>query len=117
MADLLGIPLFDWILGVHMGEPVPRQEPVLGGAGQRHAVADVVLAERSGVLTGAPGELELTDGGVRLSYRPQRPVGEQVTLTRTNRDYLGTIRAIGPSVGEVEAAIARFRAAHTWTIA
>ncbi|MEW2357275.1 siderophore biosynthesis protein [Spirillospora sp. NPDC029432] len=113
MADLLGVPLFDLVLRVHLGERLPETEPAAGG----HAVADVVMAERPGVLTAAPGAVELDDGPVRLSYRPQRPVGDRIELTRTNRDYLGTIRAIGPSAGEVEAAIARFRAAHAWTIA
>jgi hypothetical protein len=117
LADLLGIPLFDWILGVHLGERLPPYDPARDGVErQRHAVADVVLAKRSGVLTAAPEEVELTDGGVRLSYRPQRPVGKGIDLTHTNRDYLGTIRAIGPSAAEVETAIARFRASNTWTI-
>ena len=44
-------------------------------------------------------------------------VGDTVTVTRTNRDYLGTVRAIGPDADGVNAALARFRAAHDWTIA
>jgi hypothetical protein len=115
MADLLGVPLFDRILRVHLGERLPPYETSSPGTG-RHAVADVVLAERDGILTAAPEAVELADGGVHLSYRPQRPVGERIALTYTNRDYLGTIRAIGPSPTEVEAAITRFRAAHAWTI-
>ncbi|MFI0353617.1 siderophore biosynthesis protein [Actinomadura sp. 9N407] len=113
MADLLGVPVFDWILSVHLGERLPPFEP----PPRKYAVADVVMAERPGVLTAAPEAVELADGAVRLAYRPQRPVGDRIELTRTNRDYLGTIRAIGPSENEVEAAIARFRAAHAWTIA
>ncbi|WP_344589913.1 ATP-grasp domain-containing protein [Actinomadura vinacea] len=115
MADLLGAPLFDWILRVHMGEPLPPYEPPANDAG-RTAVAEVVLAERPGVLTAAPDATELTDGSVTVSYRPQRKVGEQIALTRTNRDYLGTIRAIGPSEDKVEATLKRFRAAYSWTI-
>ncbi|KAB2343481.1 ATP-grasp domain-containing protein [Actinomadura rudentiformis] len=113
MADLLGIPLFEQILSVHLGEPLPpqAQHP------RRHAVAEVVLAERAGTLTEAPGAQELTHGHVRIAYRPQRAKGDTIEITNTNRDYLGTIRAIGPGQNEVEAAIARFRAAHDWTIA
>jgi biotin carboxylase len=116
MADLLGVPLFDWILRVHLGERLPAHEPPADGEG-RHAVAEVVLAERDGVLAAAPPAVELTDGAVRVSYRPQRRVGERIAITRTNRDYLGTIRAIGPSEHEVESALERFRKAHSWTIA
>jgi len=112
LADLLGVPLHETILRVHLGEPLPPIEKPAGG----HAVADVVIADRGGTLAAAPGAVELTDGPVRLAYLPQRSVGETFELTRTNRDYLGTIRAIGPARADVEAAIARFRAAHTWTI-
>ncbi len=30
-----------------------------------------------------------------LSYRPLREIGDRITLTHTNRDYLGVITAIG----------------------
>ncbi|GAA2602595.1 ATP-grasp domain-containing protein [Actinomadura fulvescens] len=113
MADLLGIPLFEHILRVHLGEPLPAQAE----SPRRHAVAEVVLAERAGTLVAAPAAKELVEGLVRVAYRPQRSRGDTIEITNTNRDYLGTIRAIGPARDEVEAAIARFRAAHDWTIA
>lgn len=112
LADLLGVPLFDQILQVHMGGPVPGVHVPR----PRHAVAEPVIADRSGVLTAAPGPVRVDDGEVRLSYRPQRAVGDSVAVTRTNRDYLGTVRAIGPGPDEVEAALARFRGDHSWTI-
>ncbi|NKZ08338.1 siderophore biosynthesis protein [Actinomadura latina] len=112
LADLLGIPLFEQILRLHLGEPLPgRRVPR-----PRHAIAEPVIADRSGTLTSAPGPLRLDDGPVQLYYRPQRAVGDPVAVTRTNRDYLGTVRAIGPGPDEVNAALARFRAAHDWTI-
>ncbi|WP_243716318.1 ATP-grasp domain-containing protein [Actinomadura darangshiensis] len=113
LADLLGIRLFEQILQVHLGAGLPER-PV---PPPRHAVAEPVIADRSGTLTAAPGPLRLDDGPVRLAYRPQRSVGDTVAVTRTNRDYLGTVRAIGPGPEEVEAALARFRASHDWTIA
>ncbi|MDL4772044.1 ATP-grasp domain-containing protein [Actinomadura xylanilytica] len=115
MADLLGVPLFEQILRVHLGERLDAERP--RPRSRRHAVAEAVIADRAGTLTGAPGPMEVTDGAVRVAYRPQRAVGDTFPLTRTNRDYLGTIRAIGPDADGIEAAIARFRAAHSWTIA
>ncbi|MFS2291748.1 MAG: siderophore biosynthesis protein, partial [Actinomadura sp.] len=81
------------------------------------AIAEPVIADRPGKLTAAPGPVRLDDGPVRLAYLPQRAVGDTVTITRTNRDYLGTVRVIGPGPDEVDAALARFRAGHEWTIA
>src|SRR5690606_36306400 len=112
-ADLLGMPLFEQILRVHLGEPLAEWP----APPKRHAVAEPVIADRSGTLTAAPGPLDLDDGPVRLTYLPQRAVGDTITVTRTNRDYLGTVRAIGPGPEEVEAALTRFRADHEWTIA
>ncbi|MEU8799484.1 siderophore biosynthesis protein [Spirillospora sp. NPDC048819] len=113
LADLLGVPLFEEILNVHLGGPLQSWRT----PDRRHAIAEPVIADRSGKLTAAPGPLQMDDGPVRLAYRPQRSVGDTVAVTRTNRDYLGTVRAIGPEADEVNAALARFRAAHDWTIA
>lgn len=114
LEDLLGVPLFEHILNIHLGEPLQDPHP---GPGQRHAIAEPVIADRPGTLMAAPGPLQIDDGPVRLAYRPQHAVGDAVAVTRTNRDYLGTVRAIGPGPAEVGSALARFRAAHTWTIA
>ncbi|WP_242901121.1 siderophore biosynthesis protein [Actinomadura terrae] len=113
LADLLGVPLYERILRVHLGERLPADEGAPTGG---HAVAEPVIAERAGMLTAAPGPCDLDDGAVRLTYRPQRKVGDTIALTRTNRDYLGTVRAIGPAPDAVEAALARFRASRRWVI-
>ncbi|WP_018658151.1 ATP-grasp domain-containing protein [Actinomadura flavalba] len=113
LADLLGVPLFADVLRVHLGEPLPApvSDPGL------HAVAEPVLATRGGTLVAAPDAADLDSGGVRVMYRPQRNVGDAFPLTRTNRDYLGTIRAIGTGRDAVDAAVAAFRAAHDWVVA
>jgi biotin carboxylase len=111
LADLLGVPIFEWVLRAHLGEPVP---PVPAAAG--HAAVDSVIADRSGTLTAAPGRQEYEDGDVRLAYWPVRTAGDTIELTRTNRDYVGMIRAVGSDAACVEAAIRGFRARHTWEI-
>jgi biotin carboxylase len=132
LADLLGRPLFEDVLRVHLGEPLRAQpttaqpttaqpttaqpttaQPTTAG---RAAIVDYVLTDRPGMLTAAPGPAELSYDGVRVTYRPQRTPGSAVALTHTNRDYLGTIQAIGPGRTAVEGAVARFRADHTWNI-
>ena len=59
---------------------------------------------------------ELTVDGVHLTYRPLRPVGERHELYRTNRDYLGVLRAVGTDQATVDRVSAGFLAARRWEI-
>jgi biotin carboxylase len=116
MADVLGVPLFEWILRVHLGEPVPQPVPQLQPSA-RYGTAVSLVADRSGTIASAPGPEERSRGGVTLWHRPLRALGERVELTRTNRDFLGVIRAVGPDRAGVEAAVAAYRAERPWVIA
>ncbi len=122
LADVLGVPLHEWILRVHAGEPAPSPEPPT-----RYGTAVSVIADREGVVRQAPPAVvpetapvvdPVTDPGgeVHLWHRPLRSVGDQITLTNTNRDYLGVIRAVGPDRAAVDAEISRFRQAYPWVI-
>lgn len=107
MADLLGRDFFADILLTHLGTPTSFTPHTTA-----EATVDYVLADRSGVLTSAPEAC----AGTRLTYRPQRHVGDDIELTNTNRDYLGTLQAIGPDREAVEATLRSFRAEHRWEI-
>lgn len=112
LADLLKIPLFEWILRVHLGEELPpRPESTT-----RHGTADYVIADRSGTLTAAPGPIDRAYGPISLTYRPHREIGETVRITHTNRDFLGILQVVGPEPAATEAVIRDFRAAHAWEI-
>jgi hypothetical protein len=113
LAELLGVPIFEWVLRAHLGESVPPLPPAPAAG---HAAVDSVIADRSGTLAAAPGREEYETGGVRLAYWPVRAAGDTIELTRTNRDYVGMIRAVGSDAAGVEAAIRGFRAGHTWEI-
>lgn len=112
LVDLLGQPLFEQVLRLHLGESLPSA----GNSPPGHARVDYPCADRSGVLVEAPDRLDL-DGPVRLAYRPMRVIGERRELTGTNRDYLGVVRAVGPDRGAVDRAVERFLADHTWRVA
>jgi biotin carboxylase len=109
LSDLLGVDLFERVLRVHLGEHLPAGPPQ---AGPGQAIADYIAAERSGVLRSAPPPGPVADGepGVRLGYWPLRQTGEHVTVTGSNRDYLGVITAVGSDPAAVQRSVAAARA-------
>ncbi|WP_068926919.1 ATP-grasp domain-containing protein [Planobispora rosea] len=113
LADLLGVPLFERILGVHLGRGLGDCGTALG-----HGTALSVVADRSGTVVAGPGTVTPPTGDrVRLWHRPLRTVGDRIDQSHTNRDYLGIVRAIGPDRGSVDEAIAAFDAESPWVVA
>jgi biotin carboxylase len=115
-ADLLGVDLFAALIRLHRGEPVPAGLPDPARL-PRHARVDYVLADRPGMLVGAPaqGVVDLP-GDVRVGHRALRALGVAAELHGSNRDYLAAVHAIGPDAARVDAALEQFLAAATWTI-
>ncbi|MEU6253730.1 ATP-grasp domain-containing protein [Streptomyces sp. NPDC047043] len=113
LARLLRIPLFELILRTHLGEPLPAD---LGARRDGAARVEYPCADGAGTLTHAPAAAELTVGNVHLTYRPLRKVGERHELYRTNRDYLGVLRAVGTDEATVDRMSADFLGAQRWEI-
>ncbi|MFI1438549.1 acetyl-CoA carboxylase biotin carboxylase subunit family protein [Streptomyces fructofermentans] len=113
LARLLRIPLFEHILRTHAGEPLPHD---LGARREDAARLDYPCATIPGQLVEAPEPAELTLDGVHLTYRPLRRVGERHEVYRTNRDYLGVLRAVGSDRAAVDRASAAFLAGQRWEI-
>ncbi|MGW7515784.1 ATP-grasp domain-containing protein [Streptomyces sp. NPDC054796] len=117
LARMLGIPLFEHILRTHLGEPLAAD---LGARENVRARVVFPLADRAGTLVSAPEAAELEADGVRLAYRPLRATGERHELYRTNRDFLGVVRAYGTEGTDqatVDRAVDAFLAARSWEIA
>ncbi|WP_329342570.1 ATP-grasp domain-containing protein [Streptomyces sp. NBC_00663] len=113
LARLLEIPLFEHILRTHLGAPLPAD---LGARSDGAARLEYPCADRAGLLTEAPAAAELTVDGVQLTYRPLRATGERHELYRTNRDYLGVLRATGTDQPTVDRVTADFLAGLLWEI-
>ncbi|MEU8174139.1 siderophore biosynthesis protein [Microbispora hainanensis] len=114
LADLLGVPLHEWILRVHAGEPVSSFD--LDGPRAAYGSVVSLVAEHSGTVAEAPPDLSTEKDGVRLWHRALREIGDHVEVTGTNRDYLGLLRAVGPDHASVDAAIGAFRKEHPWVL-
>ncbi|WP_151478758.1 ATP-grasp domain-containing protein [Streptomyces albicerus] len=113
LARLLEIPLFEHILRTHLGERLPAD---LGVRRDGAARLEYPYAESGGTLIAAPAAVELTVDGVQLTYRPLREIGERHELYRTNRDFLGVLRAMGTDQAAVDKAVAEFLAGQWWEI-
>lgn len=114
LADLTGLPLHEYVLRVHLGEPLPTALPTQGGG--RQARIDWPCADRGGRLVSAPAATDERRDGVSLVYRPLRAIGDDRPLTNTNRDYLGVLRTTGPDQTTVDKFAADFLAAQRWDI-
>jgi biotin carboxylase len=115
LSDLLGVDLFELTLRTYLGEPLPPGPPPRP---RGHAVTECVVAGRSGILTAAPlaGPQPAPDQGTALTYWPLRHSGDRITLTHTNRDYLGIICAVGPHPAAVERAVRNLRTSSAWQL-
>ncbi|MFM9694952.1 ATP-grasp domain-containing protein [Streptomyces europaeiscabiei] len=113
LAQLLDLPLFEHILRTHLGEPLPAELDIRRDGAAR---LEYPCAERAGTLVDAPAATELHTDGVHLTYRPLRLPGERHELYRTNRDYLGVLRATGTGQETVDRVVADFLAARRWEI-
>ncbi|WP_328849317.1 siderophore biosynthesis protein [Micromonospora zamorensis] len=114
LSDLLGVPLFEHVIRLHLGEPLAALD--LPATVDRYAQVEYVCADRSGRLVAAPGRLDTVHDDVRLGCHPLREVGRTAEHTGTNRDYLAVLHGIGPDEGAVRQSLAAFRGDLQWTI-
>lgn len=105
LAHVTGLPLFELILRTHLGERLPAATPPKPPKGREHAAAAWIMAEHSGLLSRVPPAGRHQSGDVTVTHWPMRRPGEEITVTGTNRDYLGVICAAGPAPEAVDAAL------------
>lgn len=111
LDETLGFALFETILRLHLGEPLPRLEPSGRVAAMRYYTAD-----RAGEVMSAPESFELADAGLRLNYRPLRRAGDAVAITNSNKDYLGVLSASAPDAARLAQAMRIAGERLTWEI-
>lgn len=100
LEETLGFPLFETILRLHLGEPLPDLEP-----GGRVAAMRYYPTERTGEVVAAPDGFVQDECGIRLNYRPLRRAGDSVAITHSNKDYLGVLSASAPDAASLAGAM------------
>ncbi len=113
LEQILGIPYFEHVLRVHLGEPLPAD---LRARTDLTSYSLYICADRAGTLTAAPEPFDRTVDGIALSYRTFREVGAEHPHYRTNRDYLGVIQGIGPDQAALQRIAREFVSANVWDI-
>lgn len=98
---------FTPILRLHLGEPLPPVKPAQG-----EALIHYVVAEQSGTLLTAPQPANAPG----LLYRPLKTTGDRITLSHSNKDYLGVLYLEASDDAQLKQLTDRTLAALKWEI-
>nr|SPS05774.1 conserved protein of unknown function [Candidatus Nitrotoga fabula] len=90
MQDALNIPLFEIVLRLYMGEPLPQLCPDSSAGLIRY-----FTAHTTGKLAAAPEAFVHSLDKAQVTYTPLRLVGDFIHLTNSNKDYLGILWGAG----------------------
>lgn len=112
LQDTLGIPLFEIVLRLYLGEPLPPLALQPNAALIRY-----FTAAEAGRLAAAPHAFVEHGQDAHVRYSPLRAVGEAIGLPRSNKDYLGVLRGHGPDAGRLAQEMERIGSALAWGIA
>jgi biotin carboxylase len=112
LQDALEFPLFETVLRLYMGEALPNLALARNAARIRYYT---VHAE--GRLEQAPDAFVEQRDGVSLAYKPLRAAGERLSVTNSNKDYLGVLRGTAPDMQRLGAAMERISAQLAWKVA
>ena len=111
LQESLGLSLFEIVLRLHMGEPLPPLDLAPGAALIRY-----FTAQSAGRLAGAPNAFDHRSEDMRISFKPLRAIGDAVKLTHSNKDYLGVLRGTGADLQRLGTEMDRISGELAWTI-
>ena len=111
LQDALGIPLFEIVLHLHFGEPLPQLSIASGAALIRY-----FTAQSAGRLTHSPQAFVRHADDTWITFKPLRATGDTVNLTHSNKDYLGVLRGTGPDAHRLGLAMDRISSELAWRI-
>jgi biotin carboxylase len=111
LEQTLGIPLFENVLRLHLGEPLPAL-----ALAQRAAAIRYITPALEGQIVQAPSSFNHNSATVDIGLRVLRRVGETVAITHSNKDYLGVLTGVGTDADAVRQALAHASTDLIWDI-
>ncbi|CAN7462671.1 ATP-grasp domain-containing protein [Pseudoduganella sp. LjRoot289] len=113
LQDTLKIALFETVLRLYLGQPLPDLK-LAGNA----ALIRYFTASGEGRLNASPAAFRAgDDDGVQWHYQPLRAPGDNIRLSNSNKDYLGVLRGTGSDPQRLAQAMDRVSASLAWEIA
>ncbi|MBY4676363.1 ATP-grasp domain-containing protein [Marinobacterium arenosum] len=92
LAQALGFELFQAVIGLYLGEPLPAL-PETAASARIHCQT----AERSGTVVRVPEARRIERNGCAVEFAPLCRQGDRIEQQHSNRDYLSILRGTGPS--------------------
>ncbi|MBF6648739.1 siderophore biosynthesis protein [Methylobacter sp. BlB1] len=102
LEQTLGIPLFETVLRLHLDEPLPALTLT-----PRAAAIHYITPSIEGQIIRGPSSFNHSSATVDIGLRVLRQVGETVTITHSNKDYLGILTGVGTNEETVRQMLAQ----------
>lgn len=112
LQDTLALPLFDIVLRLYLGEALPQLK-----LAQNAALIRYFTAQSAGRLCDTPQAFVEQADDFLVTYKPLRAAGDTISLTNSNKDYLGVLRGTGADAQRLNLEMDRIGSALAWRIA
>lgn len=103
---------FERILRLHLGHPLEDAVP-----SERRAMVRYYVATEEGTLSESPADREEAGDGAHGVFRALRKTGDEIRLTRSNKDYLGALSLVADNDDDLARALSRIESGLRWHIA
>ena len=103
---------FDRIVAVHLGHALSAAQPA-----QAQATVHYLVADRSGRLDQASASFNVEREGHWCDYRALQHAGDTVTISHSNKDYVGVLRLIAPDDVSLDAQLSSTLNDLKWVVA
>ena len=97
LNELLTFNWFEKILQLHAGEALGEID-----SDSECAVIEYFPAEKSGFLKNSQSAFQKQQGSTKVSYQPLKKQNQYITLSHSNKDYLGLLTATGPTLSSIK---------------